>query len=39
MFDGSSNKVFTAAFLNILLAWNAQDPVSAREIASRVVLL
>ncbi|TDO73666.1 putative secreted protein (Por secretion system target) [Flavobacterium chryseum] len=33
MFDGSSNKVFTTAFLNTLLAWNAQDPVSAREIA------
>lgn len=33
MFDGSGNKVFTAAFLNILLAWNAQDPVSPREIA------
>ncbi len=33
MFDGSSNKVFTTAFLNVLLAWNAQDPVSAREIA------
>ncbi|MEO8240383.1 MAG: endonuclease [Flavobacterium sp.] len=33
MFDGSANKVFTTAFLNILLAWNAQDPVSAREIA------
>ena len=33
MFDGSSNKVFTAAFLSVLLAWNAQDPVSAREIA------
>lgn len=33
MFDGSSNKVFTTPFLNILLAWNAQDPVSAREIA------
>ncbi|OXE98021.1 putative secreted protein (Por secretion system target) [Flavobacterium araucananum] len=33
MFDGSSNKVFTAAFLSILLSWNAQDPVSAREIA------
>jgi len=33
MFDGSSNKVFTAAFLSLLLAWNAQDPVSAREIA------
>jgi endonuclease I len=33
MFDGSSNKAFTTAFLNILLAWNTQDPVSAREIA------
>jgi endonuclease I len=33
MFDGSSNKVFTTAFLNMLLAWNAQDPVNAREIA------
>ncbi|HEX8014169.1 MAG TPA: endonuclease, partial [Flavobacterium sp.] len=33
MFDGSSNKVFTTAFLNLLLAWHAQDPVSAREIA------
>jgi endonuclease I len=33
MFDGSSNKVFSTAFLNILLTWNAQDPVSAREIA------
>jgi endonuclease I len=33
MFDGSSNKVFTTAFLNILLAWNTQDPVNAREIA------
>ncbi|KQO25094.1 endonuclease I [Flavobacterium sp. Leaf82] len=33
MFDGSSNKAFTTAFLNMLLAWNAQDPVSAREIA------
>lgn len=32
MFDGSSNKVFTAAFLSILLSWHAQDPVSAREI-------
>ncbi|MDR7210570.1 endonuclease [Flavobacterium piscis] len=32
MFDGTSNKVFTAAFLNILLTWHAQDPVSAREI-------
>jgi endonuclease I len=33
MFDGSGNKVFTTAFLNVLLAWNTQDPVSAREIA------
>ena len=33
MFDGSANKVFTTAFLNVLLAWHAQDPVSAREIA------
>jgi endonuclease I/chitodextrinase len=33
MFDGTSNKVFTTAFLNMLLTWNAQDPVSAREIA------
>jgi len=32
MFDGSANKVFTTAFLNVLLAWHAQDPVSAREI-------
>ncbi|AYN04664.1 endonuclease [Flavobacterium sp. 140616W15] len=32
MFDGSGDKVFSAAFLNILLAWNAQDPVSPREI-------
>jgi len=33
MFDGSSNKVFTTAFLNMLLAWHTQDPVNAREIA------
>ena len=33
MFDGSSNKVFNSTFLNILLVWNAQDPVSAKEIA------
>lgn len=33
MFNGSSNQVFTTAFLNLLLAWHAQDPVSAREIA------
>ncbi|WPO78806.1 endonuclease [Flavobacterium sp. KACC 22761] len=33
MFNGTSNQVFTIAFLNLLLAWHAQDPVSAREIA------
>jgi endonuclease I/chitodextrinase len=33
MFDGSSDKVFTTAFLNMLLIWHAQDPVNAREIA------
>lgn len=33
MFNGTSNQVFTTAFLNTLLAWHAQDPVSAREIA------
>jgi len=33
MFDGSSNKVFAEPFLTILLTWNAQDPVSASEIA------
>ncbi|MFB9076591.1 endonuclease [Flavobacterium procerum] len=33
MFNGSSNQVFTTAFLNMLLAWHAQDPVSPREIA------
>jgi endonuclease I len=33
MFNGSTNKVFTTAFLNQLLAWHNQDPVSAREIA------
>lgn len=32
MFDGTSNKVFTTAFLNILLTWHKQDPVSPREI-------
>lgn len=32
MFDGSANKVFSATFLNILLTWNAQDPVSTKEI-------
>ncbi|MFE3871054.1 endonuclease [Flavobacterium sp. ZS1P70] len=33
MFNGTSNQVFTTAFLNMLLAWNTQDPVNAREIA------
>ena len=33
MFDGSINKVFSDTFLNILLTWNYQDPISAKEIA------
>ena len=33
MFDGSSDQVFTTAFLNMLLTWHAQDPVNDREIA------
>ena len=33
MFDTSSEQVFTTPFLNMLLIWNAQDPVSPREIA------
>jgi endonuclease I len=33
MFNGTSNQVFAQPFLNILLTWNALDPVSAREIA------
>jgi endonuclease I len=33
MFDGSVNKVFTTSFLSLLLAWNALDPVNAREIS------
>lgn len=33
MFNNSTNKVFTTGFLNQLLAWHNQDPVSAREIA------
>ncbi len=33
MFNGTSNQVFTNAFRDLLLAWHAQDPVSAREIA------
>jgi endonuclease I len=33
MFNGTSNQVFTTSFLNMLLAWNALDPVNQREIA------
>lgn len=33
MFNNSTGKVFTTAFLNQLLAWHNQDPVSPREIA------
>ena len=33
MFNNTGNQVFTTAFLNQLLAWHNQDPVSAREIA------
>ncbi|MDH7447203.1 endonuclease [Aquimarina sp. 2201CG14-23] len=32
MFNGTSNQVFDQTFLNILIAWHNQDPVSAREI-------
>jgi hypothetical protein len=31
MFDGTSGHALSNTFLNILLTWNAQDPVSARE--------
>ncbi|BDX39082.1 hypothetical protein CYCD_24370 [Tenuifilaceae bacterium CYCD] len=33
MFNGTSDQVFAEPFLTILLTWNAQDPVSASEIA------
>jgi endonuclease I/chitodextrinase len=33
MFDNSNEQVFTTPFLNMLLTWNALDPVSPREIA------
>lgn len=33
MFNETSTQVFAQPFLNILLAWNALDPVSPREIA------
>lgn len=32
MFDGTTGHSFSPTFLNILLTWNAQDPVSQREI-------
>lgn len=32
MFDGSNDKVFTDTFLNILLTWHNNDPVSQKEI-------
>ncbi len=32
MFNGTSNQVFTTPFLNMLITWHNQDPVSAREI-------
>ncbi|WP_395057998.1 endonuclease [Flavobacterium sp.] len=32
MFDGSANQTFSPTFLNILLTWNLQDPVSTKEI-------
>ena len=33
MFNGTSNQVFSTAFLNLLISWHNQDSVSAREIA------
>ena len=33
MFNGTSNQVFSTAFLNMLISWHNQDSVSAREIA------
>lgn len=33
MFNGSSDQVFTNTFLNILIKWHLDDPVSAYEIA------
>ena len=32
MFNGTSNQVFTTPFLNMLITWHNQDPVSTREI-------
>ena len=33
MFDGSTGRVFTNPFLDILFKWHTDDPVSAKEIA------
>ncbi len=33
MLNGTSDQVFSGWFLNILLTWHSQDPVSAKEIA------
>lgn len=33
MFNGTSNQVFSTAFLNLLITWHNQDPISTREIA------
>jgi hypothetical protein len=33
MFNGTSDQVFTNTFLNILIKWNIDDPVSTYEIA------
>lgn len=33
MFNGTADVVFSPAFLNILLAWHAMDPVSEKEIS------
>ena len=32
MFDGTANNAFSSTFLNILLTWHQQDPVSPKEI-------
>jgi len=32
MFDGSNNKAFSTTFLNILITWHLNDPVSQKEI-------
>jgi endonuclease I/chitodextrinase len=32
MFNGTSNQVFTTPFLNMLMTWHNQDPVSQKEI-------